>query len=84
MLTYLMVVANANTEDTDDFLNEINILKIIDKHPNVVGLIGYSFINNPCMMVMEYVPCGDLRNYLHDIRNQWNKRSNFQFNSIIE
>lgn len=47
-------------EEMDEFLCEIAIMKSISRHPNVVALIGYCTVEQPMLMVMEYVGCGDL------------------------
>lgn len=35
-------------------------MKKVGKHPNVVELLGYCRRDHPIMMIMEFVPCGDL------------------------
>lgn len=59
------------SEEREDFLSEIDILKKIGYHQNIVKLIGCCTLQEPNMMIMEYVPCGDLKQYLLDLRNQW-------------
>lgn len=43
--------------------NELQIMKSIT-HPNVVQYIGYHDYVDHLYIIMEYVPCGDLQNYL--------------------
>ncbi|XP_044271416.1 mast/stem cell growth factor receptor Kit-like isoform X2 [Tribolium madens] len=65
-------------EAADDFKAEIEIFKKIGKHPNIVSLLGCCTLETPCMMVMELVPCGDLKKYLLELREQWFAEKNKQ------
>lgn len=64
---------NITSEVKDDFIAEIEILKKIGHHPNIVKLLGCCTSKIPYLMIMELVPCGDLKNYLLDLRKQWRK-----------
>lgn len=58
-------------------MTEINTLRILNTHVNVVKLIGFSIKTIPYLMVMELVASGDLKSYLIDLREEWQKnRSN--------
>lgn len=35
-------------------------MRRVGKHTNIVQLLGYCKREHPIMMIMEYVPCGDL------------------------
>lgn len=61
----------SNSQYMNDFFNEITTLKIVHKHPNIVTLIGHSLKVKPYLMIMEYLPCGNLRRYLHNLRTEW-------------
>lgn len=43
--------------------NEMRIMKTL-RHPNIVQYIDYQDIENHLYIIMEYVPCGDLQDYL--------------------
>lgn len=58
---------------------EIDILKSIGEHPNIVQLFGYCTKESPYLMVMELVPCGGLKNYLIELRKKWEKKKMQQF-----
>ncbi|XP_031623796.1 mast/stem cell growth factor receptor kita-like [Contarinia nasturtii] len=60
---------NHNIEEKDEFLEEIATMKKVS-HPNIVALIGYCTTKQPMFIVMEYVGCGDLLNYLRRLREQ--------------
>ena len=48
----------------EDLLAEINLMKRIGSHPNIVCLIGACTMSEPIALVMEYVPYGNLQNFL--------------------
>lgn len=50
------------TDQLEEFLGEISTMKRVGKHPNVVRLLGFCTLEQPLMMIMEFVPCGDLVN----------------------
>ena len=60
----------ARTIDTDeqDFLQEIDLMKSIGFHKNIVNLIGASTQMKPLCLVLEYMPYGDLLHYLRKKR----------------
>lgn len=51
---------NSTIDELEEFFGEINMMKTLSQHPNIVSLIGYCTIKKPMLMVMEYVGCGDL------------------------
>ncbi|XP_063921489.1 fibroblast growth factor receptor 3-like isoform X1 [Zophobas morio] len=63
-------------EATNDFIAEIEICKKVGYHMNVVTLLGCCTVDTPFMMIMELVPCGDLKKYLLELRAQWLKMKN--------
>lgn len=62
--------ANADELERREFLAEMEILKQIGRHPNIVALYGYCTLQHPRCVVMEYVPYGDLKQYLQNLRKQ--------------
>lgn len=64
----------APAEEMDDFLSEIDILKKVGEHPNIVRIYGCCIIKEPYLIVMEFVPCGDLKHYLLDLREKWKRK----------
>lgn len=57
-LSTLSSIESPTTDQLEEFLGEISTMKKVGKHPNVVRLLG--FCKQPLMMIMEFVPCGDL------------------------
>ncbi|RUS83028.1 hypothetical protein EGW08_009216, partial [Elysia chlorotica] len=58
----------------EDLVAEINLMKRIGNHPNIVGLIGACTLNEPIALVMEYVPYGNLHNFLKKCRMEGDLR----------
>ncbi|VDD79725.1 unnamed protein product [Mesocestoides corti] len=55
---------NSSEDDVVDFVREIEMMKFIGKHENVVQLYATSTCNGRPVMVMEYAAEGSLVNYL--------------------
>lgn len=70
----LYITENASPEEMDDFLSEIDILKKVGEHPNIVRMYGCCILKKPYLMVMEFVPCRDLKYYLLELRDKWTKK----------
>ncbi|CAO1349377.1 unnamed protein product [Diamesa tonsa] len=58
------------TDQLEEFLGEISTMKRVGKHPNVVRLLGFCTQQRPLIMVMEFVGCGDLLQYLRKVRTK--------------
>lgn len=52
----------------DDLRREVNLMKQIGKHPNIVSMIGACTLKEPLALVMEYMPYGNLQNFLRRCR----------------
>jgi serine/threonine protein kinase len=53
-------IGHPTSEQLEEFFSEISTMKRVGKHPNIVRLLGSCTVEQNLMMVMEYVPCGDL------------------------
>ena len=58
----------ATEDEVEDFKMEINFMKTIGLHENVVTMLGCCTLYPPLCLVVEYVPHGDLLHYLRDLR----------------
>ena len=58
----------ANEDEVEDFKMEINFMKTIGHHENVVTMLGCCTLYPPLCLVVECVPHGDLLHYLRDLR----------------
>ena len=63
---------NISEEKKRNFIKEINLHTIL-VHPNIVQFLGY--VSDPFIMVMEYVPNGELLNYINNksFMSNWKK-----------
>ncbi|CAH1269118.1 FGFR1 [Branchiostoma lanceolatum] len=67
------VKAHASSEVRDDMLKELRMMmRLLDPHPNVVTLLGYCTKSDPVMLIVEYVPNGDLLSFLRKDRTTRN------------
>ncbi|PAV59038.1 hypothetical protein WR25_10749 [Diploscapter pachys] len=61
---------NAIDEEREEFHREIEIMKQVGRHPNIVSMYGYCVEEEFQCMILEYVPFGDLKHYLQTLRKQ--------------
>lgn len=59
---------NAEKEDLESNIMELEVMKSLRNHPHVVGLIGHCIEKDPVFIVLEYLPYGDLLGYLRKSR----------------
>ncbi|CAD6188357.1 unnamed protein product [Caenorhabditis auriculariae] len=62
--------ANAVDEEREEFNGEIRMMQVVGRHENIVAMYGYCLDEEMQCMVMEYVPYGDLKHYLQNVRKQ--------------
>ncbi|XP_019868373.2 fibroblast growth factor receptor-like [Aethina tumida] len=58
----------------EDFRQEIDLMKKIcshGNHENVVKFYGCCSKDLPRLIVLEYLPCGNLKSYLEDLNKSW-------------
>ncbi|XP_044743573.1 tyrosine kinase receptor Cad96Ca [Chrysoperla carnea] len=59
---------NANDKERSDLASELEIMKTLEPHPNVVRLLGCCTDNGPLLVIMEYISRGKLQSYLRNSR----------------
>lgn len=59
---------NAGEREKRDLLSELEVMKMLDPHPNIVRLLGCCIDKEPLFVIMEYVPHGKLQTYLRNSR----------------
>jgi serine/threonine protein kinase len=57
-------------EDVYDFLREIELMKDIGKHENVIQMYGCCTKCRPICLVLEYASGGNLLNYLRSLKKK--------------
>ena len=61
---------NAGEEEKRQFLQEIDLMKDVGSHRNILSMLGFWIRSEPIMLIMEYVPHGDLLKWLRNKRQQ--------------
>lgn len=60
--------ANAAESDKRDLMKELETMKQLKPHPHVIKLLGCVTESEPLLVLIEYVPLGDLLGYLGKCR----------------
>lgn len=63
ILCSIPLAERPTTDELEEFISEITMMKSVSRHPNVVALLGCCTIKQPLLMIMEFVGCGDLVSY---------------------
>ncbi|CAH3190079.1 unnamed protein product [Porites lobata] len=69
-----MCLDNPSAAQKEEFQFEIEQMKQLGSHPNVVSLVGCCTLQDEKFLVIEYVPFGDLLTWLRCRRNRIYKR----------
>ena len=70
VLIFNSLLGNATDEQQSEFLAEIELMKTIGKHQNVLSFLGCWTTTKPFHLIIEYVAHGDLRQWLIRKRRQ--------------
>ncbi|KAL5020540.1 hypothetical protein ScPMuIL_003432 [Solemya velum] len=62
------IVGEATEKERKFFLSEMEVMKMLQIHTNVIKLIGCYTLNEPWLILLEYAPEGTLLQYLHSRR----------------
>ncbi|XP_066024499.1 proto-oncogene tyrosine-protein kinase receptor Ret-like isoform X3 [Pocillopora verrucosa] len=63
-----MLKSNADESDKRDLMKELETMKQLKPHPYVIKLLGCITESEPLLVLIEYVPFGDLLGYLRKSR----------------
>ena len=55
-----MCLDDPSEDQKEEFLHEIELMKLLGAHQNIVSLVGCCTLQEHKFLVIEYVPCGDL------------------------
>ena len=69
---FFLLLARATVEEEQAFLEEIDLIKSIGFHKNIINVIGTSTMMKPLFLVLEYMSHGDLQHYLRKKRSDVN------------
>lgn len=59
---------NATEKERSDLISELQVMKMLEPHPNVVRLLGSCTEKDPIFVIMEFVSKGKLQSYLRNSR----------------
>ncbi|XP_041440967.1 fibroblast growth factor receptor 1 L homeolog isoform X2 [Xenopus laevis] len=59
-----MLKSDANEKDLSDLISEMEMMKMIGKHKNIINLLGACTQDGPLYVIVEYASKGNLREYL--------------------
>ncbi|XP_056875231.1 fibroblast growth factor receptor 1-A-like [Takifugu flavidus] len=59
-----MLKADATEKDRADLISEMEMMKMIGKHKNIINLLGACTQDGPLYVLVEYASKGNLRDYL--------------------
>ena len=60
----------SDSDQRKEFLDEIQLMKAVGSHRNIVSMIGCCTEVEPMFLLVEYVPYGDLLHYLRKHRGK--------------
>ena len=66
----LLSPENANEEGRKEFMDEIELMKTVGKHQNVLSFFGCWTTTKPILLMIEYIAHGDLLHWLRHKRRQ--------------
>ena len=64
LVFFFVLIDGPSEEELDDFREEIEMMKTIGYHKNIVNLVGRSTKREQLCLVVEYMPYGDLTELL--------------------
>lgn len=63
-----MLKEGHSDQDVQALVSEMEVMKMIGKHINIINLLGCCTQNGPLFVIVEFAPHGNLRNFLKDNR----------------
>ena len=60
----------SDDNDRQEFLDEIQLMKAVGEHRNIVNMVGCCTVEEPMFLLVEYAPYGDLLHYLRKQRKK--------------
>ena len=66
MVLGFLISLGYTSEDVEAFLSEIEMMKKVSNgnNPHIVKMLGCVTLSTPAILLLEYVPHGNLRDYL--------------------
>ncbi|ESN95083.1 hypothetical protein HELRODRAFT_102694 [Helobdella robusta] len=64
----------SSEKDLLDLVQELKVLKMIGRHENIINFIGCCTERSPLLVVVEYAPHGNLKDFLRKRRKKFSKK----------
>ena len=64
------ITGMADNDQRREFLEEIQLMKAVGTHKNIVNMLGCCTVNEPMFLLVEYILYGDLLHYLRKRRGK--------------
>ena len=78
-----MCVDDPSEDQKEEFLNEIQQMKVLGAHQNIVSLVGCCTLQERKFLVIEYVPFGDLLQWLRRRRRSVRRFAKEHLNNLM-
>ena len=78
-----MCLDDASEGQKEEFLHEIEQMKLLGAHQNIVSLVGCCTLQEHKFLVIEYVPFGDLLQWLRRRRRSVRRFPKEYLNNLI-
>ena len=78
-----MYLGDPSEDQKEEFLQEIERMKLLGAHPNIVSLVGCCTLQEHKFLVIEYVPFGDLLQWLRRRRRSVRRFPKEYLNNLI-
>lgn len=75
---YISFLDMADSDQRREFLEEIQLMKAVGSHKNIVNMLGCCTVEEPMFLLVEYIPYGDLLHYLRKRRGKVENDSCYQ------
>ena len=74
----IIIADNSSAEEKEVFMDEIQVMKRVSdgNNPHVLKMLGCVTTTNPMMLVLQFVPHGNLKAYLRAINTEDGVRNN--------
>ena len=69
-MRYISCLDMADGDQRREFLEEIQLMKAVGSHKNIVNMLGCCTVEEPMFLLVEYIPYGDLLHYLRKRRGK--------------
>ena len=77
------VLDDASEDQKQEFLHEIEQMKLLGAHQNIVSLVGCCTLQEHQFLVIEYVPFGDLLQWLRHRRRSVRRLLKKNLNNLM-